>query len=299
MITAQLVKDLREKTGAGMMECKKALIEANGDFDGAIEYLRKMGLKASAKKQSRVAADGFVVTGLSRNGRMAAMVEINCETDFVAKNDELNQLAQRLIASILEQGPSVDDEVCKMVIDNNETLDEKINLLTAKIGEKISYRRFVCLQIQPNQLISSYIHLGSKIGVLVGLEGTKASEQIARDIAMHVAASHPQYLESTDIPQDILDKEKAIYLEQLKDTGKPEPILEKIAEGKIAKFIKEVCLYDQVFIKDPSGKQSVRQMLSTLDPSLKIVSFVRFQVGEGMEKKVDDFAAEVAKMAGQ
>lgn len=295
MISAQVVKELREKTGAGMMECKKALAENGGNLEQALDWLRKQGLKASASKAARIATDGLVATFLSTDAKSAVLLELNCETDFVAKNEHVVAFAQAAAKLVSEKHPASVEEALGLKVPTGETIGENINLLVAKLGEKISLRRFASLQATSGK-IGSYIHLGSKIGVLVNLEGSKLDDAILRDIAMHVAAVNPAYLNKADIPADVLVREKAIYLEQMKDSGKPAPVLEKILEGKIAKYASEVCLNEQIFIKDPTGKKSVSQILKELDSSLKVVQFVRYQVGEGMEKKQEDFAAEVAKM---
>lgn len=295
MISAQAVKELREKTGAGMMECKKALAENGGDLEQALDWLRKQGLKASASKAARIATDGLVATFLSTDAKSAVLLELNCETDFVAKNEHVVAFAQATAKVVSEKNPAFAEEALGLKVPTGETIGENINLLVAKLGEKISLRRFASLQAKSGK-IGSYIHLGSKIGVLVNLEGSKLDDAILRDVAMHVAAVNPAYLNKADIPADVLAREKAIYLEQMKDSGKPAPVLEKILEGKIAKYASEVCLNEQIFIKDPTGKKSVSQILKELDSSLKVVQFVRYQVGEGMEKKQEDFAAEVAKM---
>lgn len=295
-ITAEQVKELREKTGVGMMECKKALSEAGGDTDKAIDYLRKKGLKSSASKEGRVATDGVIEAFVSPDGKKGILLEVNSETDFVAKNDEFKSFVKTLIGLIANRLPSNVSQLLALDF-NGETLEAKLNLLISKIGEKISIRRFVAVSVGDGEKISHYIHLGSKIGVLVVVSGKKLGDSLIRDVAMHVAASHPLYLKKSDIPQEVLEKEKEIFKEQLKETNKPQNVLEKIIEGKISKFASEVCLNDQIFIKDPTGKKSVSQVLKELDSSLQVVSFVRYQVGEGMEKKKDDFVKEIASMA--
>lgn len=286
---------LREMTGVGMMECKKALQEVGGDLNAAVEFLRKQGLKASASKAARVAAEGMIAVRLSADAKTAVALEINCETDFVAKNEDFIRFAGDLAGLILESKPASVDALLTIKL-GSETVAEKVNLLTAKIGEKIALRRFVRIDAKPGQTFGAYLHLGSKIGVLVALEGAAVEAAVAKEVAMHVAASHPLYLNRTEISQEVLDKEKAISLEQLKDSGKPANVLEKIVEGKLAKYASEICLNDQIFIKDPTGKKSVSQILKDLNPALKVAWFVRYQVGEGIEKRQDDFAAEVAKM---
>lgn len=293
MSSAQLVKELREKTGAGFLECKKALDETGGNLDAAVEYLRKLGLKSASNKAARVAADGIVAVHLS--GPRGVLVEVNCETDFVAKNEDFRKFADDL-AELVYVNPPANLEGLLAAKLNGQTVSDFQNALIVKIGEKISVRRFAVANASAGEKIGSYIHLGNKIGVLVTLKG-KVEESALKDVAMHVAASHPFYLKKSEIPAAVLSKEKEIFLEQLKSSGKPPAILEKIVEGKLAKFAQEVCLEEQVFIKDPSGKQSVAQSLKAIDSSLAVSSFIRYQVGEGIEKKKDDFAAEVARMA--
>jgi len=294
-ITAQLVKELREKTGAGMMDCKKALSEVSGDLELAIDYLRKQGLKASAGKASRVAADGLIVKYLTDS--LAVLLELNCETDFVAKNEEIIQFADAVTKLIADKKPKSVEELLTLSLEEGLTVDEKLNLLVSKIGEKISLRRFKIVEAKNNNKIGGYVHMGSKIAVLVTMKGNNIDEDILKDVAMHIAAASPQYLNREDIPQSILEKEKEIFSEQLKAEGKPDNIIEKILKGKIAKFSNEVCLNEQVFIKDPTGKNSVAKVLKEKDPSFALVDFTRYQVGEGIEKKADDFASEVASMA--
>lgn len=298
MITAQLVKELREKSGAGMMECKKALEETKGHPGHALEYLRKLGLKAFAGKVGRIAADGIVALTMSAGGRLGVLLELNSETDFVAKNEEFVRFAEEVVCVIADKRPVHVEEVLKLKQSNGESVGERFNQLTARLGEKLSLRRFDFLEAKNDEKLGSYIHMGNKIGVLVSLRGKKLDDRIMKDIAMHVAAASPQYLNRSEIPEEVICKEKEIYREQLKTSGKPAEILEKILDGKVAKFVGDVCLNDQIFIKDPTGKKTVSKMLKEIDPTLEIVRFIRYQVGEGLEKKKDDFATEVAKMVG-
>ncbi|HBF11790.1 MAG TPA: elongation factor Ts [Deltaproteobacteria bacterium] len=295
-ISAQLVKDLREQTGAGMMECKKTLTEVKGDIQAAVEYLRKQGLNALAKKAARIAADGRVAIEISADGRVASLVEVNSETDFVAKSEDFKNFVQRLAHLVASLNPSNIEALSSAKYGEEGLVADRLSQLVAKIGEKMSLRRFVRLESKAGEKLGGYIHLGDKIGVLVHFQGD-APEAVTKDVAMHIAAMNPRYLQTNQIPAEVLEKEKAIFLEQMKDSGKPKEILEKIIKGKIAKFSSEVCLVDQVFIKDPTGKKSVAQVLKEINSSLKVVAFQRFQVGEGIERKADDFAAEVAKMA--
>lgn len=296
-ITAQLVKELREKTGAGMMECKKALQEVDGDMEGAIEYLRKKGLEASAKKAGRVAAEGMINIHLADNGRLVVIAEINSETDFVAKNDDFVHFSNELVSLLADKKPASLEEALNLKFADGDTVDAKVNILVAKIGEKITFRRFKLIEVPADQTAGTYLHMGNKIGTVVLLKGDGASESLARDVGMHVAAASPQFLNREEIPQSVLDQEREIYKDQMKDSGKPENILDKIIDGKIAKYASQICLNDQIYVKDPNGKLSVAKMLKEVNPQLTIAQFTRYQVGEGIEKKVDDFAAEVSKMA--
>ncbi len=273
-ITAQSVKNLREITGAGMMECKKALTESNGDADAAIEYLRKQGLKASAKKADRIATEGVIAINLSADGKAAVITEVNCETDFVARGDEFIQLASDVAGLVLEKSPA-DEAALLALTSGSETLADRITNLVAKIGEKMTVRRFERVTAKDGQKLGQYIHMGNKIGVVVLLSGGKADEALARDVAMHVAAIDPRYLSPSDIPAEIMAKEKEIALELLKSSGKPPEMLEKIVGGKVAKVTGEMCLNEQLFIKDPTGKNTVSKFLKSLDPTLKVESFVR------------------------
>ncbi|OGQ06720.1 MAG: translation elongation factor Ts [Deltaproteobacteria bacterium RIFCSPLOWO2_12_FULL_40_28] len=297
-ISAHMVKELREKTGAGMMECKKALAESKGNIDQAIEYLRKKGLQASAKKEGRIAADGSIFSLVSPDAKIGVLLELNCETDFVAKNEDFMALGNELISLLSLSNLKTIEELGNQKLKSGKLVTDKINEIVAKIGEKISLRRFEKIVAASDEIVGNYIHMGSKIGVLVKMKGTKEYTQVVRDVAMHIAASVPRYLEKEEIPASVIASEKEIYREQLKTSGKPEAILEKILEGKMSKFSTEVCLLDQVFIKDPTGKKSVSQILKETNLGLVIMGFLRYQVGEGIEKKKEDFASEVAKMVG-
>lgn len=295
-ITAENVRELREKTGAGMMDCKKALTAVEGDLELAIEHLRKQGGNAVAKKASRVATEGLVATAYSSDRKYASLVEINCETDFVSKNDDFVKFLHQVALLVVDQKPGSVEE-CLTLPMNGSTVEGMLTQLVAKIGEKISLRRFRVEEASGEERLGGYIHLGSKIGVLIKLSGKKIEDEVLKDMAMHVAASHPLFLNQSDIPGEIIKKEKEIFAEQLKSSSKSPEMMEKILLGKMAKYASEVCLNDQIFIKDPQGKNSVSQILKKSDPSLHVVSFVRFQVGEGLEKKQHDFAQEVAQMA--
>ena len=284
MFTAQDVKNLREKTGAGMLDCKKALDETKGNIEEAINWLREKGISKAAKKAERIAAEGLREAG--SNDTNAVIVEVNCETDFVARNEEFKTLINTIANTLLNNDVNTMEEANKLVVDN-ETIEEKVVAFTAKIGEKISFRRFEKLTKTESQEFGIYSHMGGKITSVVVLEGK--NPEVAKDIAMHVAAMNPSYLTSNDIPEDVLNKEREIIKEQSMNEGKPAEIAEKMVEGRIRKFFKEVCLVEQEFIKDSS--LSVGNYAKNNNCS--IVKMVRYEVGEGIEKRNDDFAAEV------
>lgn len=284
MFTAQDVKNLREKTGAGMLDCKKALDETKGNIEEAINWLREKGISKAAKKAERIAAEGL--SEAVSNDTNAVIVEINCETDFVARNEEFKTLINTIANTLLNNDVNTMEEANKLVVDN-ETIEEKVVAFTAKIGEKISFRRFEKLTKTESQEFGIYSHMGGKITSVVVLEGK--NPEVAKDIAMHVAAMNPSYLTSNDIPEDVLNKEREIIKEQSMNEGKPAEIAEKMVEGRIRKFFKEVCLVEQEFIKDSS--LSVGNYAKNNNCS--IVKMVRYEVGEGIEKRNDDFAAEV------
>ena len=282
-ITASMVKELRERTDAPMMDCKKALTEAAGDMQKAEEILRvRFGNKA-AKSAGRVAAEGVVAINISADGKTAVMIEVNCETDFVAKNDDFLALSKTLAQMVIDSNPA-DVAALSALPYAGKTVEETRTELVGKMGENMSIRRFVRLSAQGK--FASYIH-GSKIGVLVDVSGDEA---IAKDIAMHIAASKPKSLDASGVAQELIDTERRVAIEKAKEAGKPEAMLEKIAEGTVQKFLKEVTLLSQPFVKD--DKQTVEQVLKA--KSSQCHSFSMFIVGEGIEKKVSDFAAEVA-----
>lgn len=303
MSTANDIKQLREQTGAGMLDCKKALEEANNDLDKAVELLRKRGAAIAAKKAGRVAAEGLLGYALSSDGTRAALVEVNSETDFVARNPDFIQFSETLAALIVDRQPADLDALRALPFPGlSVSVAERTQELTGKIGEKIDPRRFVSLKKGPSEALVAYLHPGSKIGVLILASGaTQTADETAllKDVAMHVAAMFPQYLQAQDIPEAHLQSEKEIFAEQMKAENKPPEILEKILLGKLAKFKKEVSLLDQIFVKDPDGKTSVADWIKARFPALKLQRFVRYQVGEGIEKKVDDFAAEVARQVAE
>lgn len=287
-ITASMVKELREKTDAPMMECKKALTEAAGDLAKAEEILRvKLGSKAS-KAASRIAAEGVVGTYLSADGKLAAMIEVNCETDFVAKNDDFLALTASLAEMIAKQNPA-DVAALSALELNGQPVDAVRTALVGKIGENITLRRFT--RIEAKGSVASYIHAGSKIGVLIDVVG--GDEALGKDLAMHIAASKPKSLDASGVSADLIDAERRIAIEKAREAGKPEAMLDKIAEGTVQKFLKEVTLLGQPFVKD--DKQTIEALLKARSAS--VASFVLYVVGEGIEKKVNDFAAEVAAQA--
>jgi elongation factor Ts len=289
-ITASMVKELREKTDAPMMECKKALTEAAGDMDKAEEILRvKLGNKAT-KAATRVAAEGIVGLYLAADGKLASLVEVNCETDFVAKNDDFIALAKNLAELVATRNPADVAALSGMEI-GGATVETTRAALVGKIGENISIRRFERVAAQGK--LSSYVHGGAKIGVLVDVVG--GDEQLAKDLAMHIAASKPKSLDASGVSAELLDTERRIAIEKAREAGKPEAMLEKIAEGTVQKYLKDVTLLGQVFVKAEDGKQTIEQLLKA--KNAKVASFILYVVGEGIEKKVNDFAAEVAAQA--
>jgi elongation factor Ts len=291
-ITAEAVKTLRERTGAGMMECKKALVETGGDLDAAVEMMRKTGLAKADKKAGRIAAEGVVVIERSADGKLAAIVEVNCETDFVAREKDFQIFAANAGKVALANRAGTVETVLAAKLADGTTIDEARRVLIAKIGENISVRRVALLE--SSGVIGAYLH-GSRIGALVALKS--GEEAIAKDVAMHVAAINPSHLSVADVPADVVAKEKEIQLEQIKldpkNANKPEDMLVKIIDGKLRKWVGEITLLGQPFVKD--DKQTVEQYLKS--SKAEIVSFLRFEVGAGIEKKQEDFAAEVRKQA--
>ncbi len=284
-ITAALVKELREMTGAGMMDCKKALTECDGDMDKAVDFLREKGLAQAAKKAGRIAAEGLVGSYISDDAKTGVIVEINCETDFVAKTDDFKDLVNTVAVHIAATKPA-DVETLAASELNGQTVAALITEKIAKIGENISLRRFACYET--DGIVASYIHAGGKIVTLVEMKGGDAA--LAKDIAMQVAAANPSYLDRTQVPDSELEHEKQVLTEQARNEGKPEKIIEKMVQGRIEKYYKEVCLVDQAFIK--GDDESISSLLKKANA--EIVRFVRYEMGEGLEKKQEDFAAEVA-----
>jgi len=286
-ITASMVKELRERTDAPMMDCKKALTEADGDMVRAEEILRvRFGNKAS-KAAGRVAAEGTVGIDISADGKLGAMIEVNCETDFVAKNDDFVALAKNLAVLVVNSNPGDVSALSAMKIGESGVEDTRTQLI-GKVGENVTIRRFTRVAAQGR--LTSYVH-GTKIGVLVDVVG--GDEALAKDIAMHIAASKPKSLDASGVAPELLDAERRVAIEKAKEAGKPDAMLEKIAEGTVQKFLKEVTLLSQPFVKD--DKQTIEQLLKSKGAS--IASFAMYVVGEGIEKKVTDFAAEVAAAA--
>ena len=283
-VTAEAVKTLRERTGAGMMECKRALVETQGDLDAAAELMRKQGLAKADKKAARIAAEGVIALAKSADGRSAAMAEINCETDFVARETDFRGFADDVARLALSARPVDLAALDAVKLASGETIDERRRALVAKIGEKISIRRFVIVSA-PTQL-GAYVH-GTRIGTLAALEG--GDENLARDIAMHIAASNPQYVAVADVPADVYAKEREILTAQALGEGKSAEIVAKMVEGRLRKNFNEVALLGQPFVKDPD--QSIEKLLKAAKASVK--SFQRYEVGAGIEKKQDDFVGEV------
>ena len=290
-ITTALIKELRERTGAGMLDCKKALEENGGDIEKAIDWLREKGIAKAAKKSGRVAAEGLVFAAVSADRKKGAILEFNSETDFVAKNDEFKNFGEKLVQLSLEHDLTSEDEL-KAIEFEGKTVEDNLTELIAKIGENMNIRRLKL--VSTNGFIETYIHLGGKIGVLLNVSGEATPENVekAKGVAMHVAAMDPKYLNSEQVTADDLEREKEIARHQLQQEGKPENIIEKILDGKMRKFYEENCLVNQKYVRDDSV--TIEKFIA---PS-SIISFDRFKVGEGIEKEESDFAAEVAAMAG-
>jgi len=289
-ITASMVKELRERTGAGMMECKKALVESNGDIEVAIEEMRKSGQAKAAKKAGRTAAEGVILVNTSADGKNAVIVEVNCETDFVAKDENFLSFANAVAERALGGGAADVAELMSQPLHEGEdtTIEQAREALVSKIGENMAVRRFE--RVTTAGIISSYLH-GDRIGVMVDLEG--GDDELGRDIAMHIAASRPVCVSEEQVPADLLEKEREIFTAQAKDSGKPDNIIEKMIDGRIRKYLAEITLVGQPFVKDPDT--TVGKLLGA--KGAKVNGFIRFEVGEGIEKKVENFADEVAAQA--
>ncbi len=287
-ITASMVKELRERTGAGMMECKKALVGTDGDIEAAVEEMRKTGLAAADKKSGRVAAEGLIAIAVGDERRSAAMVEVNCETDFVAKEPAFKEFAEQIARRVLEAEPADTQALADLLLEGEQTIEERRRELIARIGENMNVRRFVRVESAEGQL-GTYSH-GGRIGVIVDASGAGgALEEAGKDIAMHVAASRPLCVAETDVPAEVLEKERAILVAQAEDSGKPPEIVEKMVQGRLKKYLSETTLLGQPFVKDPD--QSVQKYLA--GHGVSVAAFQRFEVGEGIERKEENFAEEV------
>ena len=289
MITANMVKELREATGAGMLDCKKALTETNGNMEEAITWLREKGISKAAKKQTRIAAEGLAKAKVE--GNKAVIVEVNSETDFVAKNPEFTGLVDLIATAILSSNVKTVEEVMKLEVEGN-TIENIIIDKTATIGEKLSFRRFELVEKEDNQVFGTYSHMGGKIVTLAVLEGT--DEEVAKDVAMQIAAMRPLYLDKDSVPTERVEKEREILTEQADNEGLDANKLPMIVNGRLNKFYEEVCLLDQGFVKE--NKMKVSKYVES--KNMKVLSFVRYEVGEGMEKREENFAEEVAKQMG-
>ena len=287
MVTASLVKELREKTGAGMMDCKKVLTETDGDMEKAIELLRERGIAKAAKKSGRVAAEGLVEAYISEDGKVGAIVEVNSETDFVAKNEEFKTFVMNVAKQVVEKNPKDVEELLNQeaTFEAGKTVNEALVGKIATIGENLTIRRFA--RFESKGLLESYIHGDGKIAVLINM--TKGDKELAKDLCMQIAAARPEYLNEQSVPAERVEKEKEILKVQTMNEGKPEAIAEKIVQGRIRKFFEEICLVDQVFVKDSNMK--VSELLKQKDA--EVVEFARFEKGEGIEKKEENFAEEV------
>ena len=283
-VTASMVKELREQTGAGMMDCKKALAETNGNMDEAVNWLREKGIAKSAKKESRIAAEGLA--NIYVDGNKAVILEVNSETDFVSKNEEFRAMIDTIGGALLKSNVETIEEAKELTTDEG-TVGELIVNKTAKIGEKLSLRRFAIVNKNDDEFFGSYIHMGGKIAALTVVKG--ASEEVAKDVAMQAAAMKPLYTFPSEVPADVIDNERTVLKEQAMNEGKPAEIAEKMVEGRIKKFYKEICLSEQAFIKD--GDLSVEKYVANNGGEIK--SMVRYEVGEGMAKRNDNFAEEV------
>ncbi len=285
MFSASDVKNLREKTGAGMLDCKKALDECKGDIDKAIDWLREKGIAKAAKKTDRIAAEGLA--DIFVKGNKALVLEVNSETDFVAKNEEFKSFVKLVGETILNSNVTTLEDALNLSIDG-ETLNDKVVAITAKIGEKISVRRFSVLEKNDDEVFGSYIHMGGRIASLVLVKGN--NEEIAREVAMHAAAMRPMYLNEKSVPADVLEKEKDIMRQELLNEGKPADKIDNILVGKVRKYYEEVCLENQIYVK-AENKETVAKFLANNNSEL--VNMVRFEVGEGIEKRNENFADEV------
>ena len=289
-ISAGLVKELRDRTAAGMMDCKKALTETDGDIERAVELLRQIGAASAERKAGRIAAEGVIDQLVDEEGRRGVVVEVNCETDFVAKDESFRQFVRAVAQSVLEYDPDNLESLSQMTLGDG-TIETARQKLIGQVGENVSIRRFERI-IEENGLIAGYLH-GTRIGVLVSVEGQKTG--LARDVAMHVAASKPLCVSEDQMPADVLEREKSIFLAQARDSGKPDDIIQRMVDGKIKKYLNENTLLGQVYVKDPDI--SFGQLLDTA--KVRVNQMARFEVGEGLEKRQTDFVSEVMAQAGQ
>ena len=301
-ITAKLVNELRGRTGAGMMDCKKALVACEGDMDKAIDFLREKGLASAAKKQSRIAAEGAVGSYVCHKCNTGALVEVNCETDFVAKTPKFQELVTTIAKQIIKGAPADVDALLnqKYFEDETRTISDLVTAATAEIGEKISIRRFA--RYETKGTVDSYIHMGGKVGVLVEADGeiNDKTPEVLHNIALQIAAASPvapEYVRRSEVRAEHLEHEKEILIAQAREEGKPENIIEKMVMGRINKFYQEVCLLEQLYVKDDD--LTVQKMIDKENKGLNIVRFTRYRMGDGLEKKVNDLAAEVAEQAAK
>ncbi|WZB57319.1 translation elongation factor Ts [Staphylococcus aureus] len=285
-ISAKLVKELRKKTGVGMMDCKKALTETDGDIDKAIDYLREKGIAKAAKKADRIAAEGLV--HVETKGNDAVIVEINSETDFVARNEGFQELVKEIANQVLDTKAETVEALMETTLPNGKSVDERIKEAISTIGEKLSVRRFAIRTKTDNDAFGAYLHMGGRIGVLTVVEGS-TDEEAARDVAMHIAAINPKYVSSEQVSEEEINHEREVLKQQALNEGKPENIVEKMVEGRLRKYLQEICAVDQDFVKNPDV--TVEAFLKTKGG--KLVDFVRYEVGEGMEKREENFADEV------
>ena len=304
-VTASMVKELRERTSAGMMDCKKALVESDGDMEKAIEWLREKGLSQAAKKASRIAAEGAVAQYVNEDATVGVIVEVNCETDFVANTDQFKSFANNVAKHIALANPADVDALLaqKYVDDENKTISDMISDATVAIGEKISVRRFARYECGENGYVDSYIHMGGKVGVLVKAQVAEVNDtvkEVLHAVALQIAAASPvapEYVTRDQVNPEHLNHETEILAAQARNEGKPEKIIEKMVQGRINKFYQEVCLVEQIFVKD--GETPVGKMIEQKVPGMKIAAFTRYKMGDGLEKKVSDLAAEVAEQIGK
>lgn len=285
-VTAKMVKELREKTGAGMMDCKKALVKVDGDMEAAVDFLREKGLSSAAKKADRIAAEG--TTYIEEKGNDAVLLEVNAETDFVAKNEGFKTLVKELADHLLATKPATVEEALETTMENGEKVADHISSAIATIGEKITLRRFTVATKTDADAFGAYLHMGGRIGVLTVLEGT-TNEEAAKDVAMHIAALNPKYIAHNQVSEEEVAHERKVLTEQALNEGKPENIVAKMVEGRLRKYFEEICVLDQAFVKNPD--QKVGDFVKSVGGTL--TSFVRYEVGEGIEKREDNFAEEV------